>query len=993
MESKEFNVLYTHQKTKKSKVWQDGILKITHLGNKAILYDDKGSCLESIFLKCLEVKPGDDLEGDRYLISVEEIKVTGGLTIKKDVIKEAPELSSKRFVSSGRSLGCQPAGLKRKFTGFQGPCQVPKKMVITENYESPASLEAKKPGPTFSSPFYSTPSLFSTVGKKDINDTSTDPENVVTYKDKERNDIPFSLGVPAPSFKINTELLCEESYFCCPISSGSKHPDSLQTSEPRKGDNFLSPCLRVSQNIRSKAQILALLKSKSTSTSKKLDSKITEHFPPIQPQEALNIATKPKCLIHQEKYTEMKSTENLHCQHQSENTMRNKNQWAVYLSSQSSPVHSSVVGGSDSERKPKAQEDDINLNLKELLVQKRTQLFETYIEKGGKYNVEKPVKINDQFWNQEIKLEIPSFCDSNSLQITCSSAKNDGVSSESDIQENNRLSSNQNDKLYIKGSVLNREDAPREGNMCGTSEKGCKQLTSSLVESEHLPIESSLSSNSRISNDITDMFSKSNTDIESLNSIHESLSNVTQPFWEVNFDLNNFETSDTEEESQQSNKISQNSDSWIKEILVNNNNSCVQKEIGSEHLPLLTIAGGKPTETFPVKETVPLQFCNTTCVGFDPGPCKAENAGNEAGNARKEIEENSDTLNTFDSSLEWTNDVYIDNKEDSNKSIQKVRTNHDFALVPSKSKDISTNLHIPDFLNMATDQTHENNLFSEDAQSQPFILESDLDKSDEQVLPSTCRSDNSTQLLNINQNDSECITLDKSNVQISSSLFCPLGKEHLIFKDTEARIPESEDWGRIRSLSHDHVEVKTSGKSKQYWNNPRNASELSELVNNISLLKSLSEHSTALDSLEILKKENAILQQQGTQQIHEPDSSPEARKSFTTVVSQAIPKSSHLNQDSQQILKENEVERSEPPQSLQFFSLGNKEDTAFLDVIPKQIERKTYDHKVKFVKNIDFLTNNIFLSLFFHILGKLYYPGEVEILTSSRGQQRKPFEA
>lgn len=36
MESQEFIVLYTHQKTKKSKVWQDGILKITHLGNKMI---------------------------------------------------------------------------------------------------------------------------------------------------------------------------------------------------------------------------------------------------------------------------------------------------------------------------------------------------------------------------------------------------------------------------------------------------------------------------------------------------------------------------------------------------------------------------------------------------------------------------------------------------------------------------------------------------------------------------------------------------------------------------------------------------------------------------------------------------------------------------------------------------------------------------------------------------------------------------------------------
>lgn len=34
MECQEFIVLYTHQKMKKSKVWQDGVLKTTHLGNK-----------------------------------------------------------------------------------------------------------------------------------------------------------------------------------------------------------------------------------------------------------------------------------------------------------------------------------------------------------------------------------------------------------------------------------------------------------------------------------------------------------------------------------------------------------------------------------------------------------------------------------------------------------------------------------------------------------------------------------------------------------------------------------------------------------------------------------------------------------------------------------------------------------------------------------------------------------------------------------------------
>ncbi|XP_008561665.1 PREDICTED: protein ZGRF1-like, partial [Galeopterus variegatus] len=902
MESQEFIVLYTHQKMKKSKVWQDGILKITHLGNKAILYDDKGTCLESLFLKCLEVKPGDDLESDRYLITVEEVKVSGSIAIKQDVIKEAPESNSRKYVSSGQSLGCQPAGLKRKFSGFQGPRQVPKKMVITENGESAASLEDKKPGPTVFSSFYCTSPLFSTTGKKDINNMPTDPENIVAYKNRERNGMLFPSVVSTPSSKINLDMLCEENYFTSPISSGSRHSDSLLTNEPIKRYSLASRYSGVSQNIRSKAQILALLKSKSTSTCKELNSEITEHFLQIQPQEILKIPAKPKCLIQQEESAEVKSTENLHYHHQSENTMRNKSRWSMYLFSQKSPIHSSATDGNDIERKPKAQEDDINLNLKDLLVQKKVQFFETCAEKGKKYNEDKPVDLNDQFCNQEVKLEMPSFCESNSLLITCSSAENDGLLSEFDIQENNKKPFNQNNKVCLKGSILIRENA-EEVNRCETPEKEHKQLESSLPESEHLQIETSVTSNSRISDDISDMFSKHNTDAESLNSIHESQSKVTQPLLEVNFDLDNFETSDTEEESQESNKIYQDSESWVNEVLVNNSNACVQKRceniscqvIGNEHLPLLTSIGGKPTETFPTQETLPpSQFCDETCVAFDMGPC-------EDGNTAKEIEEEySNILSHFDTSLEWTSDVFVGNKEDANKSIQKVRINCDFASLPNKSKDINTNLCIPPFPNIATDQTPENNnLFLEDAQPQSCILGSDLDKKDEQVLPSTSSSDNSIQLLNTSQNHSECTALDKPNTQVSNSLFYSLGIKHPISKYIETDIPESEDLVKIRGSSQDHVEVETVRKSKQYWNSPRNSSELSGLINNISLLKSLSEHSTALDSLEVLKKENTAFKQQGTRQTYELDSSPEAKNPFTTVVSQAISKF-HLNQDSQQ---------------------------------------------------------------------------------------------
>nr|XP_044623301.1 protein ZGRF1 isoform X2 [Equus asinus] len=924
MESQEFTVLYTHQKMKKSKVWQDGILKITHLGNK--------------------VKPGDDLESDRYLITVEEVKVAGSIAVKQDVTKEAPELNSRRFISSGRSLGCQPAGLKRKFTGFQGPRQVPKKMVITENGESAASLEARKPGPAFLSPVYSSPSLFSTVGKREINNMPADSENTVTYKNRERNGIPFSSVVSIPSFKINPEMLCEENYFCSPMSSVNKQSDSLQTNEAMKRDGLASHCLGVSQNIRSTTQILALLKSKSTSICKELNSEIKEHFPQIQPQGTINIPNKPKCLVEREECAEVKGTERLHHQHQSENTMRSKSRWAMYVSSQSSAAHSSAEGGNGRERKPKSQGENINLNLKEFLVQKRIQFFETCAEKGKKYNEDKPVDNNDQSWDQEVTLETPSFCESNSLPVSCSNVESDDLSG-SDIQENDKIPVHQNDQMCVEGSILIRENA-EEVSICGTPEEGYKQPLSYLPGCEHLQVASSLNSTSRISHNTTDVFSKSHTDSESL-TIHEPVSNVTQPLVEVTFDLNNFETSDTEEESQESNKISQDSEGWVRETLVNDGNSCVQKrcedtsheEADSERLPLSASSGSTPTEAFPVEEALPSQFCGKTCVGFDTRPW-------ETGNTGREIEECSDTLSNFDSSLEWTDDVYINNNEDVSKSTPKVRINYDFASLPNKPKGINTSLHIPHFLNKANNQTPENNLFSEQAQPQPFIMGGDLHKNDEQVLPSTSSSDISIQLLGASQNHSEeRIALDKSNSLVSDSLFYPLGKKHSISKDTEAHIPESEDLGRIRSLSGDHIEVDTAGESKQYWNSPRNSSELSGLVNNISLLKSLSEHTTALEGLEILKKKNTTFKQQETLQTYAPDSSPKARKLLPTVVSQAIPNSPHLNQASQQIMKENEVEQSEPLQSLQFFSLGSEEETAFLAVIPKQTERKTCDPK------------------------------------------------
>ncbi|KAF6307448.1 zinc finger GRF-type containing 1 [Rhinolophus ferrumequinum] len=925
MESQEFIVLYTHQKMKKSKVWQDGILKIPHIGNKAILYDDKGECLESLFLKCLKVKPGDDLESDRYLITVEEVQVAGSIALPQDVVKEAPDSNSRRCLPSGRTLGCRPAGLKRKFAGVQGPHQVPKKVVITEDGASAVSAEAKMCGPGFLSPFYSTPPLFS------AGSVPTDRENTDTCRSGASSGRPSSAAASAPSGRTCPETLCEENHFCSPVSSVNKHSDSLLTNEPTKRASLASPCLGLSQSTRSKAQIVALLKS-SAGVSEQVKPEATERFPQGQTQGGLKIATKPECFLEQVECAEVRK-ESLHDQRQSESTVKSGSQWAVRSSLQSSPVHS-PAGGNNPERKPTAPGDRMNLHLEELLVQKEIQFFETCAENAEMSNEDKLVDNNYQSWGQKGTLEITSFCESNSPPVARGNVENDGSLSESDIQEDIKMPVKQNDQMCVEGSLLTREDA-REANLCGSPGKGYKQAVSGLAGPERLQSVSLLREQSSISAAITGVFSTSDAAGGSLPTVHEPERHVTQPVLEVTFNLNNFETSDTEEESQESNAISQESGRWGQETLGNDRRPGVQRRcedesreaIGSEHWLHLTSVGDKPAETFPVEETLPAQFCGQTRVGLDPGVWKAGNTGEEP-------EEDGGS----DSALEWIGGPY---NEDANKSVQKVGMNYDFASLPNQSKGKTSNLRLPQFLNMAPNQAPENSRTSERAQPQPSTMGSNAAKEEEQAFPTGLGSNDRAPPLRAthSHSDAYAAALDQSSPSVSSSLCCAGGRRHPVFRDRQACISES-----------DHSGLGTAGESTQCRPAARNSSDLPGSGNNIALLKSLSEHSTALEGLEILRRRSTTSGQLGDVQTHELESSPGVGKQWISVVPRARPTSPHLNQDSQQysssmMIKENEVEASEPLQSLQFFSLGSEEETAFAAILPKQTERKACDPK------------------------------------------------
>ncbi|NXB31901.1 ZGRF1 protein, partial [Eulacestoma nigropectus] len=279
MASQEFTVLYTHQKMKKSKTWQDGILKVRTGRNQATLFDDKGQCLESIFIKS-QVTPGDDLESERYLITVEAVKVS-----EKPTEDQPRKAETSAVDRNGVKPGLLPprhlpVGLKRKFTGFQGPRQVEKKIPAVEDEEKPTVLPlSKQCQGSFPSQFYISSPLFSTIRKKDA---ETNPSGVFQEegcRDKGREQMSVSSLLSAPFIdnceeteKQNSDQLVVKPE--SPLLSGHTGPRA------------------VSHHIRSTAQIIALLKSQPAQGHREQTSGATDCISTFQAAENADLYDK-----------------------------------------------------------------------------------------------------------------------------------------------------------------------------------------------------------------------------------------------------------------------------------------------------------------------------------------------------------------------------------------------------------------------------------------------------------------------------------------------------------------------------------------------------------------------------------------------------------------------------------------------------------------------------------------------------------------------------
>ncbi|XP_051823101.1 protein ZGRF1 [Antechinus flavipes] len=607
MTNQEFIVLYTHQKMKKSKVWQDGILKISFSRNKATLYDDKGQCLESLFLKQCEMKPGDDLETDRYLITIEDVKNVENISNNLEVKMEIPMLKVQGLKPSNKPKPCLRTGLKRKFIGFQGPRQIPKKMATTENDESATSLLFKESYPTLSSLFSCTPPLFSTIGKNNKDTVMpSDCNSIIDYKNGNTTDESISLlfsSIPSS----------EKSFYeddCFFLNSVRRKSDSSLDNEYMKEDSLITKDSDISQNSRSKEKILALLKSKSTPTLEAI-----ECFPPGKLTEEIKDCLKSQSRIGREEKMEKNTTKIIPHELHLENDVRKLNQWDIYL-----PKNLSINSSDVSNTKGKSKDDNLDLDLKGPFEQKM-YLFAADSEKKVEYITDNQICNDDQTnCNQKINFQVSS---------SCQSELGEGLPVFYSNNEHHYLSKSKSEMLFsndypkcLKESVFTRKNT-QELNKTNVPKRESHQKLSFQLEKQcpHLQKDSSCINNSlAISENLATFLPKSKAENENINTDWDS---KPETFLEVTFNLNNFDISDSEEESQ-NNIFSLSSEHWLKKI-TSEDKMCAErkfidrnynKKYDNEHSSHLITDSSLPAK-YPNKKTLSSQICTETSVDFD----------------------------------------------------------------------------------------------------------------------------------------------------------------------------------------------------------------------------------------------------------------------------------------------------------------------------------------------------------------------------------------
>uniref|UniRef100_A0A8C8R5V6 5'-3' DNA helicase ZGRF1-like N-terminal domain-containing protein n=1 Tax=Pelusios castaneus TaxID=367368 RepID=A0A8C8R5V6_9SAUR len=765
MACQEFIVLYTHQKTKKSKVWQDGVLKASIGGNKATLFDDRGQCLESVFVKS-QVKPGDDLESDRYLITVEAARVTENCSGEQPKKTETPTLNRNSLKPTGLFLPHLPVGLKRKHTGFQGPRQVEKKMVPMEDNATIISPSSKWSHSSFPSQLYITSPLFSTTCKKDAETSLPLQSNHNACTNSDRKAMSISSLVSTSYVGIPKEIIHNRSQS---ISISTAMESSCQTVSGAA----------VSQNIRSKAQIIALLKSNPTQLCREQKpSEITEHLSGCQPSESQGIVFNQKSdLVSGDADRSGKSTKKVHHQHTTEKTVSNNDSWDVYMLPNSAEQSCEEV----TERK-QGKVNNLGLNLQDPYNPKISQFVTASrqpVEKELKYNGMKLTEHKREYiWN-------------------CKTASQESASYESSNFETN---------------------LPKSSEHAVTDILKDSEVSSAESQSEPLPrINSgSIVHESRISGDVT--WAGPGATNEELTACG---SDPAEQFMEINFNLlDAFDFDPEDKEIHESNTISRGSGWLTKGAMAQKAEMRVHRNCEVMHsnekrvVKYSTLLGERDENQ--IRESLPLQLCNETCEGSDkivkaaPTPSLIELVHSETENVVNGV--NASPLN-----------------------IETTDSKKDLLMMNTKCSEL---VHNSSLLSLPLKPSNSNGLCQYIIGKYPTAFD----------------------------------TTDEEHTQVSRTATYPLEKGYSSSKKVE--IGEIE-FKNVSTSMHSIHEVREVGRlgtdcPKHLVQND-NSSVLPELVNSITLLRSLTEHRTALESLQMIEDHNGLLyQRETTKEQNEP---------------------------------------------------------------------------------------------------------------------------
>ncbi|NXC13392.1 ZGRF1 protein, partial [Corythaeola cristata] len=230
---------------------------------------------------------------ERYLITVEAVKAN-----EKSLENQPRKTETPAADRNGVKPGVPPprhlsVGLKRKFTGFQGPRQVEKKISTMEDGEKTTILPlSKQCEGTFPSKFYITSPLFSTICKKDAetNLSADIREDACRDNDRERPSLSSLLSAPFLD-------RCEETEKQISDESVVK-PESPAITGHAKSRSQGAGHGAVSHSIRSTAQIIALLKAKPTQGCREqTKSDITECLSRFQASENADSSHNQKSTI------------------------------------------------------------------------------------------------------------------------------------------------------------------------------------------------------------------------------------------------------------------------------------------------------------------------------------------------------------------------------------------------------------------------------------------------------------------------------------------------------------------------------------------------------------------------------------------------------------------------------------------------------------------------------------------------------------------------